>query len=452
VGMRFFILMMLMTLCSWPLSGWCEEQTLPAHGEIIQQLQESPEEPPYLLKVGVSGYLRGEGSNNFTYSLAGSGYTPDSGAGRLAYRIIPYLEWNPTAYLAITLQGQGYGFTLGSPRESQYSLYQTYLELSPLPAKWISLKLGRQEFVYGSAFILGGNSFYNGLTFDAARLRITPLAELTLDLLGGSYAAPQSRYFRDSLVGAYLTYPLREGSGIEAYYLRDQGPQLTHSGEQLESVGIRGTARFGPASLEIEPVYQSGRLADSTGRVEKIDAWGGHLDVTMDAEIKGVRNTFSCGYAYGSGSRDAADGRSTRREFSNTTNNSSLIGDMGLFHDLSGVTTNDGIHASGLQIATAGWGIDLLKNLNFTATGRSYRAAYTQAGMSRNLGVESDFILTWNMGDGTALILAYDHFFTGGFFREATGSTSDMEYGYAMLQFNLFTGMKKPASPAKENP
>ncbi len=534
----FFILLMLLLLCSLPPSGWCEEPTIPGqvskdhwscrelselgrryqaegvlpdrptvarrdlaagflvilekvskkctseggeplsaedrtrlatlHGALkeelagidayksvrasIEQLLSPPEEPPYLLKVGVSGFLRGEGSGNFTYSLAGSGYAPGSGVGRLTYRILPYLEWNPTDYLELEVQGEGYGFTLGSPRDSQYSLYQAYLEISPPESKRIKLKLGRQEFVYGSAFILGGNSFYNGLTYDAARLRMKPVGELSLDLLGGYYAAPQNHYFRDSLAGAYLTYPLGEGTGVEAYYIRDQGAQFTVSGERLESLGARGTLRLGALSLELEPVYQTGRLAVS-GTTGRIDAWGGHVDATLDAEVGGVKNSFVCGYAHGSGSQDAADGRTTRREFSNPTNNTGLIGDMGLFHDLSGVTTNDGIHhASGLRIVTAGWGINLRKDLNFTATGRYYRAGNAPSGMSRELGVESDFILTWNLNDDTALLLAYDRFFTGAFFRDATGSGSDIDYGYVMLQFNLSTGIKKPAQIAKITP
>ncbi len=432
----FFTLLMLAALFFVPTSGWSDESAV--------------SDPPYLLKAGVSGFLRGEGSGDFGYSLAGSSYTPGSGVGRLTYRILPYLEWNPTDYLEMEVQGQGYGFTLGSPRDSHYSLYQGYLEISTPETKRIKLKLGRQEFIYGSAFIFGGNSFYNGLTFDGAKLRMKPLEELTLDLLGGYYAAPQNHYAKDSLEGGYLTYALGEGSGLEAYYVRDEGPEFIHAGEYRESLGARGTVRLGSVALELEPVYQTGRLADTTGRLERMDAWGGHVDLTWETEIRGVKNNFVGGYACGSGSQDAADGRSTRREFSNPTNNTSLIGDIGLFHDLSGVTTSDAAyHASGLRIVTAGWGIYLGKELNFTATGRYYRAASAPSGMSRDLGVESDFILTWNIDDNTALLFAYDRFFTGRFFRDATGSTGDIDYGYVMLQFNLFSGMKKPARSAK---
>jgi Alginate export len=419
--------------------------------ETIEQILAAPEEPPYLFKAGVSGFLRGEGSGNFSYSLSGSGYTPGTGVGRLTYRIMPYLEWNPTEYLEMEIQGQGYGFT-GTPRESQYSLYRAYLEISPPETRRVALKLGRQEFVYGSAFILGANSFFNGLTYDAARLRIKPLPEFTLDLLAGYYAVPLNHYFKDSLMGVYLTYPLGEGTGMETYYVRDQGPQFSHSGEHLDIFGARGTARFGSVALEFEPVYETGRLAGAGGTEENINAWGGHVDMVLDAETAGKKSTFVCGYAYGTGSKDAVYGSSLRREFSNATNNTALIGDIGLFHDLSGITTSGGVHASGLQIITMGWGINFQKNLNFTTTGRHFRAGYTPDGMSRNLGIETDFILTWNINDDTALILAYDRFFAGSFFRDATGSTGDIDYGYAMLQFNLFAGEKRAVPAVKSKP
>jgi len=236
---------------------------------------------------------------------------------------------------------------------------------------------------------------------------------------------------------------LREGSGLEAYYFRDQGATTTSSREHLDIFGARGTARFGPVALEFEPVYETGRRFN--GMVpESVTAWGGHADVSVDTPIAGFKNTFVLGYVYGSGSREAADGGSLRKEFSNANNDTSLIGDMGFIGDLSGAATNDGLHhASGMRVVTAGWGINLLKELTFTATGHYFEADHAPSGMSREMGVETDFILTWNINKETALVAAYDRFFTGAFFRDAVGAAGDIDYGYVMLQFNLFAGRKK---------
>jgi hypothetical protein len=307
------------------------------------------------------------------------------------------------------------------------------------------LKIGRQEFVYGSSFILGANSFYEGLTFDAARLRLRPAPEFTLDLLAGSYAVPYTHLFDGLLAGANLTYAPKEGTTAEAYYFRDAGIAFPHPGEHLEYLGLRGTTRLGPFSLEAEPVYETGQIFNpNTRSLDTVSAWGGHVDLFADTELGGFRNTFTVGYAYGSGSQDAANGGSARRQFSNIDNDTALTGDMGFIGDLSGVTVNN-VHASGLHIVTAGWGINLLKDVNFTATARYFQADKSPAGVSTTLGIETDFIMTWTIDDDTALIAAYDRFFTGNFFRDAAGRADDMQYGYLMVQFNFSGGKRKMA-------
>ena len=180
------------------------------------------------------------------------------------------------------------------------------------------------------------------------------------------------------------------------------------------------------------------------------------MDLSLDADIGGFKNTFGGSYAYGSGSQDAATGGSPRREFSNANNDTSLMGDIGSFVDLSGITLTDpvgnAVHASGLQIVALTWGINFLKNLNFTTSGHYYRANNVPAGMNRTLGLETDFILTWNINDTTALIAAYDRLFVGSFFRDATGHNNDIDYGYVMLQFNLFAGKQQQTKLAKTTP
>lgn len=109
---------------------------------------------------------------------------------------------------------------------------------------------------------------------------------------------------------------------------------------------------------------------------------------------------------------------------------------MSLIGDLSGANAG-GSHASGLQLFNLGWGIDIIKELNFSATGRYFYANAVPDGFSRNIGLETDFTLTYAMNDNLSVIAGYDHFFTGGFFRDATGSSKDIDYGYLMLQFDI---------------
>jgi hypothetical protein len=403
--------------------------------ESIEKILAKPEEPAFLYKAGVKGFLRGDVAAN--QRLTDFSYNPGHAEGRFLYRVLPYIYWHPTDFIDIHLEGQGYGFTGGSQYLGKYSLYQGFIE-GKLPDKdVVALKVGRQEFVYGSAFILGANGFYQGLTFDAARLRVKPFDSLTVDLLGGWYATPWSAGVKGNLAGGYASYTVKEGTVIEAYGFNDIGSTEHHAGEYLNIWGLRGTARIGLISLEIEPVYESGRTLNSlTLHNDSITAWGGHADMIVEAELLGRKNTFLVSYAYGSGNKDAANGISERKEFHNPDSDTSLTGDMSLIGDLSGANAA-GFHASGLQLFNLGWGIDIIKELNFSATGRYFYANAAPDGFSRNIGLETDFTLTYALNDNLSVIAGYDHFFTGGFFRDATGSTKDIDYGYLMLQFDI---------------
>ena len=408
--------------------------------EAIEKILAKTELPAFEYKVGVNGFLRGEGVGNFR--LTDFSYAPGHGEGRFLYRVKPYAYWHPTDWLDIHAEGQGYGFTGGSHQEyNKVSLYQGFVEARLPGSDILALKGGRQEFSYGSTFILGPDSFYDGLSFDAARLRVKPVDPLTVDLLVGAYATPFSGGVEGNLAGAYATWAFSEGNAVDAYAFRDSGSTDHHVGEYLAIWGLRGTAKLGQVSLEFEPVYESGRAFNAVqGGNDRIDAFGGHLDATVEAVLAGHNNKFFASYAYGSGSRDAANGVTAAREFKTPNNDNSLVGDMSVIGDMSGVTvagpTRDH-HASGLQIYTLGWGFDLTKELNFSATGRYFLANNAEVGLSKKLGLESDFTLTYAMAESLSLIAGYDRFFTGGFFRDASGSGRDIDYGYLMVQFDI---------------
>ncbi len=401
----------------------------------IENILAGPELPPFEYRVGVNGFIRGDGVGNFR--LPNLSYAPDHSEGRFLYRIQPYVYWHPNGYLDIHLEGQGYGFYGGSQHKGEYSIYQGFVEAKLPGQDVLALKAGRQEFVYGSAFILGADSFFDGLSFDAVRLRVRPAGPLTVDLLGGRYAAPFSGGVEGYLEGGYAAYIFSEGNTASAYVLRDNGSSGHHAGEHLSIWGLRGTCTLGPVSLEVEPVYESGLTFNpADGSNDVIDAYGGHVDLTAPAVLGGYNNRFFLSYAIGSGSKEAANGVNFSREFRNPDNDSPLMGDMHVIGDLSGVNVA-GHHASGLQIYALGWAIDITRELNFSATGHYVVAGDVEGGFSRNVGIETDYSLTYAINENFSAILAYDHFFTGQFFRDASGKSGGIDYGYAMLQFNF---------------
>ena len=402
--------------------------------EAIDKMLEKPEEPAFEYKIGVNGFLRGEAVSNFR--LKELAFAPGHSEGRLVYRIKPYLYWHPEDYLSIHLEGQGYGYT-GSEHNSKYSLYQGFAEFKIPGQDWFALKGGRQEFLYGSAFVLGTNSFLGGLAYDGGRMRIKPVAPLTIDVLGGRYATPFSNGLKGQIAGGYVSYAFSEGNVAEAYVIRDDGSASHHPGEHIDIWGLRGTAKIDPVSIEVEPIYESGMVLNpSVGGNDHINAYGGHVDATVEATIAGYHNSFIAGFAAGSGSRDAANGVSVRREFRNPDNDSSVFGDAHVVGDLSGITVS-GHHASGLQIYALGWSIEVTKKLRFSATGHYFMANSVESGFSRDIGIETDFNVAYQINDDFSLLFAYDRFFTGRFFSDASGSGKDIDYGYVLFQFNF---------------
>ncbi|MEA5113918.1 MAG: hypothetical protein VB050_07795 [Geobacteraceae bacterium] len=413
--------------------------------DAIEKFISPPEEPPFLFKTGVKGFLRGEGTGNFR--LPDLAYNPGHAEGRLLYRVLPYVYWHPTDFLDIHLEGQGYGYTGGSQYLGKVSLYQGFVEGRLPGTDVLSLEIGRQEFVYGSTFILGANSFFQGLTFDAAKLRVKPVDALTVDLLGGWYATPWSNGIKGNVVGGYASYTFGEGDVLEAYGFNDTGSAWHHSGEYLNIWGLRGTAKFGQVSFELEPVFESGRTFNgNTGINDRVSAWGGHADVSAEADLWGRKNRFFASFAYGSGNSESANGISARREFRNPDTDTSLTGDMSMIGDLSGMNAG-GYHASGMQIFNLGWGVELTGELSFSAAGRYFRANAVPDGFSRRVGLETDFTLTYTVNEMLSFLVGYDRFFTGKFFRDTTGSSKDVDYGYVMLQFDI--SRQKPRMSAK---
>ena len=410
---------------------------------------EPPGVPYYKYRVGVNGFLRGEGQSNFR--IPDASFTPGQSEGRLLYRVQPFAYWHPNKYLDIHLEGQGYGYAGGNQNLDKYSLYQGFVE-AKLPREdvagknWVALKGGRQEFNYGSSFILGSDTFFNGLSFDAVRLRLQPalpwLNFLTVDLLGGRYASPSSDGTAGNLYGAYLTYEPAEDNTIEAYAFRDTGAEDHRSGERLDTYGYRSVSSAGIFTLEHELAYQAGKLFNlNAGENENISALGGHVDLTGEFKVGKYDNAVFMSIAMGAGDKDAANGIGSSKEFRNLNNDSSLVGDMGVVGDLSGIDVGDH-HASGIQVYTLGWGIDIPvgtatdRKLNFSATGRKFMAGSVEDGFSRDVGIETDFTLAYTHNKDFTLIVGYDRFFTGKFFRDAAGSDKDIDYGYAMLVFN----------------
>jgi hypothetical protein len=411
------------------------------------------------LKVGLDAMVRGESTNNFTFT--DFTFAPDDNDQRLLLRLRPALTYTPNEHLNARVEGQWYAFYNDGDFD-RASLYQGYVE-GKLPNEMLALRAGRQELVYGSVFMLGSDSFFDGLTYDAVKLTVKPADPLSVDLFGGKYARQQSDGIEGELYGIYGTYAAGgEKLGLDLYGLLDTGEDGSipnaDDHERTWSMGARLTGKLNEhVALEVEPVYQLGRKNLDGFSHDEIRAFGGHADLTVDLHKCKEVLWHMCrlvnpdlqppapgrypgqaflSYAFGSGDDDADDGRF--REFRNPNNDTALIGDMSVIGDLSGVTAispaGDEVSASGLHVVTAGFGVDVTEKLNVSLDGHYFRADETPENISKEIGLESNLILTYALSDQVALLLGVNRFFTGSFFRDATGSGKDIDYGYLQLQ------------------
>jgi hypothetical protein len=111
---------------------------------------------------------------------------------------------------------------------------------------------------------------------------------------------------------------------------------------------------------------------------------------------------------------------------------------MSVIGDLSGFTVADpagnDVRASGLHVLTAGGGIDVTEELNVSLDGHYFRAVKASAGSSKEIGLETNLIFTYRIDDHISVIFSGNRFFTGGFFKDASGSGKDISYVYLQAQ------------------
>lgn len=385
------------------------------------------------VKLGLDVMTRGETIGEF--SLEDFSFTPGDDDARILFRVRPSVTVRPSESFGIRVEGQWYAF-YDDADSSLFTLYQGYAEGALPPARWISARAGRQELSYGSNFLLGADTFFDGLSFDAVRLTLKPVDDLSVDLFGGRYAKQVADGIEGTLYGVYGTYAAGEYLTVDLFGLRDTGDDgLIHVGgdhERTWSVGARVSGRIGAKiAFEVEPVYQFGRKNRDGSSHDRIRAFGGHADLTVDPSLGRFPGQLFLSYAFGSGDEDPEDG--TFKEFHNPNNDTALTGDISVIGDLSGLTVGD-VSASGLHVVTVGGGIDVTEKVNLLLDGHWFRADKVPAGTGKDIGIEANLILTYALSDKVSALASVNRFFTGDFFKDAAGSGKDIDYGHLMVQ------------------
>ena len=185
---------------------------------------------------------------------------------------------------------------------------QGYLEVGPAGSTGWSLRLGRQDLIFGEERLVGASNWGNvGRSFDAARLsyqgpgaRLDWFASAVVTPLNGSFDRPR---LVNGFYGFYASFDrLIKDSVVEPYVLWKTGS----AGDQdVYTAGLRAVGKLRRGfDYGFEMALQAGHAAR-----DDVRAWAGHwvLGYTLPLRRRAPRLLFE--YNYASGDRDPADGR-----------------------------------------------------------------------------------------------------------------------------------------------
>jgi len=405
-----------------------------------QAAEEQKEEKNKLFSYGGQVRLRYDATQN--QSLEDFSYDPGKSETQLLNRTRIHVESQPADWVRIYFEPQFYGRWGGFNNEDRLSVYQGYVEFPKLGQLPVDLRVGRQDFVYGSAFFMGNDDFYRGLNWDGARIRVKPLCNLSVDLLAVrlvNYTSNKAE--QPGLYGFYSTYSGIRDADWDFYFFYNRHG-FNNLYEHLSGSPLWFTAgtRFAMKmierlNLEFEPMYQFGRLRNpDRGGDDQIRAYGGHVDVTYEFPLP-YEPRLMASYAFGTGDSNSKD--NTFREFQGSIYNDSLLfGDMSLVPDASGIDIGD-VRASGMKVVTVSSSLKLSPKLSLCLDWHHFTADKTPKGFTKTIGCETDLFLTYALSERVNILASANRFFTGDIFRQATGENKDVDYFFLQTQIEF---------------
>ena len=167
-------------------------------------------------------------------------------------------------------------------------LYQAYINVKDLWGTPLSLRVGRQELVFGSEWLLGnvdGNAYFTGLSFDAIRLTFAN-DMFKVDAFAAKLAETYQNFGKGDtdLYGIYASYLGIEDVTIDAYWLYlvdNRFDELTGVSTDFHTFGLRGAGTISGFDFDAEVAYQTGSIDGIPGGCPF--GFGGDADVSYDS-------------------------------------------------------------------------------------------------------------------------------------------------------------------------
>ena len=450
--------------------------------------------------------------SNADFRLTGPGATVDNNNGYFLTRIMPRVGYT-AKWFAFTVEGRS-SASAGDERGDQrvaadpnkpgralaendrdLNLHQAFFFLGNHKEFPLSLKIGRQELVYGDQRTLGHFRWNNNArTFDALKLRWQN-AFFGVDAFTGGLVYNDNNNFNrshlsdDHFSGLYFNFPniptLSEKNLVEAFiysrnvtvgsakvnvdpnnnpYAGVAAPFRNPAKQDLYTAGLRYKSKplaFGPWDYGVELMHQFGDRANTGPAAASAAvaaaprlrqrAWAAVIQGGYTFTESAWQHRVGLTYSYASGDKNSADG--TSQTFQNLFATTHLFyGYMDLnslqnLHDLRLAYTfkpkpNLSIGLEGhlhcLDRTTDSW-------YNVAGVARAGGAANAGTGyaisptFSRQLGQELDLVGSWHIIPSAQFEVGVSRYFRGDYIKQslAIPGSKDANYVYVQLTLSL---------------
>ncbi|MES2692455.1 MAG: alginate export family protein [Verrucomicrobiota bacterium] len=343
----------------------------------------------------------------------------------------------------------------------------------------VSVKLGRQELVYGDQRLVGHLRWNNNArTFDTVKVRWQN-AVFGVDVFTGGlvyndhHSLNRSHIGKDTFSGAYFNWPTFATKAVVETYLlaRNVGADIADvdftgvsapfrlpAKQDLYTAGLRIRSKpgsYGPWDYGIELMRQFGNRATTAPAAApaavrtaaRLDqrAFGAVLQGGYTWTDHAWQPRLAVLYSYASGDANATDAKSqTFQNLFATTHLHYGYMDFNSLQNLHDVRVAYAIKpAANISIALEGHvqylatSADLWYNVG--GVGRN-AGGYVTRGHSNHLGNELDLAASWNPIPSTQIELGVSRYFRGDYIKESLSDnlgSKDAKYVYLQLTLNL---------------
>ncbi|NLV39936.1 MAG: alginate export family protein [Candidatus Hydrogenedentes bacterium] len=179
-------------------------------------------------------------------------------------------------------------------------MYQAYIDAKNMWGTPLSMRVGRQELVFGNEFLFGNNdtgAFFTGLSYDALRLSYNNDA-VAIDAVAAKLAEGLGDLGKDDvdLYGLYGSYIGIEDVVLDAYWMWIRDDEVvTGENIDLHTVGLRGAGTLGAFDFDANAAYQFGDT-DLTRRVGFLGLGREDIDISAFGVDVRAGYTFDAGW------------------------------------------------------------------------------------------------------------------------------------------------------------